>query len=43
MFMGPCIILIVEQGENQLDATRFIILFNVHSMLNMFRPLIRPS
>jgi len=43
MFMGPCIILIVEWRENQLDATYFIILFNVHSMLNMFRPLIRPS
>jgi len=28
---------------NQLDATYFIILFNAHSMLNMFRPLIRPS
>jgi len=29
--------------RNQLDATYFIILFNAHSMLNMFRPLIRPS
>ena len=33
----------VESRESQLDATYFIILFNVHSMFNMFRPLIRPS
>ena len=40
MFIGPCIILIVEYGETNLMSLAF--LFH-YLMLNMFRMLIHPS
>jgi hypothetical protein len=40
MFIGPCIILIVEQRETNLMSLAF--LFH-YLMLNMFRMLIHPS
>ena len=43
MFMGPCIIFIVAWREKPTWCHLFYYLFNSHSLLNMFRPLIRPS
>ena len=40
MFIGPCVILIVEQRETNLMS--LALLFN-YLMLNMFRMLIHPS
>ena len=40
MFIGPCIILILEQRETNLMS--LALLFH-HLMLNMFRMLIHPS
>ena len=40
MFIGPCIILIVEQREINLMSLALLFL---HLMLNMFRMLIQPS
>ena len=39
MFIGPCIILIVEKRETNLMSHALLF----YSMLNMFRTLIRPS
>jgi len=40
MFIGPCIILVVEQRETNLMSLALLFL---HLMLNMFRMLIHPS
>jgi len=40
MFIGPCIILVVEQRETNLMSLALLFLY---LMLNMFRMLIHPS
>jgi len=42
MYIGPCIIVIVEEKETNLMSLVFKFYFT-SSMLNMFRTLIRPS
>ena len=42
MYIGPCIIVIVEEWETNL-ISQFIKFYFISSMLNMFRILIRPS
>jgi len=42
MYIGPCIIVIVEECETNL-MSQFIMLYFTSSMLNMFRILIHPS
>ena len=41
MFIGPCIIVIVEELKNQLDVTCYF--YFTYYLLNMFRTLICPS
>jgi len=42
MYIGPCIIVIVEEQETNL-MSQFIKFYSTSSMLNMFRTLIHPS
>jgi len=42
MYIGPCIIVIVEEYETNL-MSQFIKFYFTSSMLNMFRTLIHPS
>ena len=42
MYIGPCIIVIVEEQETKL-MSQFIKFYFTSSMLNMFRTLILPS
>jgi len=42
MYIGPCVIVIVEEYETNL-MSQFIKFYFTSSMLNMFRTLIHPS
>ena len=42
MYIGPCIIVIIEEKETNL-MSQFIKIYFTSSVLNMFRTLINPS